>query len=186
MFAGPVVNAIPLASLIGLMFMVVVSTFKWESLKYGKSIPKQDYLVIAVVSIVTIFLDLATAVIIGVLMSTVMFAWEKGKRLEVKIIRQKDGTKIYQLHGILFFGSVLDFKDIFQYQDKATKITLDMKYARVMDFSALEAINSVAAKYLSLGKIFKVARVEKNCRILLDNAENITSIIIVEEIVEID
>lgn len=181
MFAGPLVNAIPLASLIGLMFMVVISTFKWESLKYGKTIPLQDYFVIAVVSIVTIFLDLATAVIIGVLMSTVMFAWEKGKRMEVEILREEDGTKIYRVKGIIFFGSVLEFKDIFQYKDRAEVIRLDLKYAKVMDFSALEAIDSVAAKYVDVGKDFKVIRPEPNCRVLLENADNITAFSIDEK-----
>lgn len=178
MFAGPLVNSIPLASLIGLMFMVVISTFKWESLKYGNTIPKQDYFVIGTVSIVTIFFDLATAVIIGVLISTVMFAWEKGKRLELEIDENKEGIKIYKISGIIFFGSVLNFKDLFEVVSDPQKVILDLKKAKVMDFSALEAIDSTAKKYLAAKKKFVLTRPGPNCRILLRNAENITSIVV--------
>ncbi len=182
LFCGPLVNAIPLASLVGLMFIVVVSTFKWESLKYGKKIPKQDYLIIGVVSAMTVFLDLATAVIIGVVLSTLMFAWEKGKRLEVNIVDGKKGAKIYKINGILFFGSVLNFKDLFDPENDPQEIVIDLKYAKVMDFSALEAIDSVAIKYKNLGKKCFISRPEENCRALLENAENITSIVIQEEV----
>jgi SulP family sulfate permease len=175
-FAAPLVNSIPLASLIGLMFMVVISTFAWESLKYGKKIPRQDIFVIAVVSSVTVFADLATAVIVGVLLSTVMFAWEKGKRLEVDISTNTKGHKIYKINGIIFFGSVLNFKNLFNSKTDPKNIILDLKYAKVMDFSAIEAINSVAEKYQKIGKEFVVTRVGDNCRVLLKNAEHITSI----------
>jgi len=176
MLAGPLVNAIPLASLIGLMFMVVIVTFKWESLKYGKRIPLEDYIVIGVVTVATVFLDLATAVIIGVLMSTVMFAWEKGKRLEFSTHVRKDGCKVYQLDGILFFGSVLNFKDSFTVKDDPKSVILDLKNARVMDFSALEAIDSVAQKYKAEDKRFRIVRPGENCLTLLENAENITAV----------
>jgi len=176
MFAGPLVNAIPLASLIGLMFIVVISTFKWESLKYGKKIPLQDYIVIGVVTVATVFLNLALAVIIGVLMSTVMFAWEKGKRLEFTTWMHKEGCKVYGLEGILFFGSVLNFKDLFTVQEDPKSVILDLKNARVMDFSALEAIDSVALKYKEAGKKFRIVRPGPNCLTLLENAENITAV----------
>lgn len=180
MFAGPLVNAIPLASLIGLMFIVVISTFKWESLKYGKKIPKQDLLVIAVVSLVTVFLDLATAVIIGVIISTLMFAWEKGKRLEVSTEYGKNGEKIYHVNGIIFFGSVLNLKELFTFKNDPANIILDLKNAKVMDFSALEAIDSIAKKYHNAGKEFIVINPGQNCRTLLKNAENITDITVRE------
>ncbi len=181
MWCGPLVNSIPLASLIGLMFMVVVSTFEWESLKYGGKIPLQDVVVIAVVSIVTVILDLATAVIIGVLLSTVMFAWEKGKRLDVQTETNKIGNKIYTVHGILFFGSVLNFKDVFTTQQDPQTIVLDLKHAKVMDYSAIEAIDSVAQKYKALNKDFIITRPGDNCRALLNNADNITSFTINED-----
>jgi len=176
LFAGPLINAIPLASLIGLMFMVVVSTFKWESLKYGHGIPKQDYVVIAIVSLVTVFADLATAVIVGVLLSTVMFAWEKGKRMEVHTSIDKKGTKVYDVFGIVFFGSTVNFKDVFDVKSDPDTIVLDLTHARIMDFSALEAIDSVTKKYALAGKKFTVTNPGKGCKVLLDNAKNITSI----------
>jgi len=181
MLASPIVNAIPLASLIGLMFMVVVSTFKWESLKYGKKIPMQDVLVIAVVSLVTVFQDLATAVIIGVILSTLMFAWEKGKRLDVNIITNKKGVKIYKVNGIIFFGSVLNLKNLFKINEDPNDVVLDLKYSRVMDYSAIEAIDSITEKYKIAGKKLTITRVGENCKVLLKNAKNITSIHIDED-----
>ena len=110
-----------------------------------------------------------------------MFAWEKGKRLEVGISEGKKGAKIYKLNGILFFGSVLNFKDLFDPENDPDTIVIDLKYARVMDFSALEAIDSVAIKYKNLGKDCFITRPGENCRALLENAENITSIVIQED-----
>jgi SulP family sulfate permease len=178
MFASPLVNAIPLASLVGLMFMVVISTFKWESLKYGKTIPKQDFIVIVAVSLITVFQDLATAVIIGVLLSTVIFAWEKGKKLYVNTQVGKDKSKIYKINGVLFFGSVLNFKQFFDVKKDPKTVILDLKYAKVMDHSALEAIDKVAEKYKKAKKTFIVTRAGDSCRQLLANAEEITSIVI--------
>ncbi len=178
MFAAPFLNAIPLASLVGLMFMVVISTFEWESLRYRGKVPVQDIFVIAVVSIVTVFQDLATAVIIGVIISALMFAWEKGKLLEVNIINKKNGDKIYKINGIIFFGSVQNFQDLFTVSDDPMNVILDLKYAKVRDFSAIEAIDTIAKKYHTAGKNFVVTRAGRNCRTLLKNAENITDIII--------
>lgn len=181
MFAAPLVNGIPLASLIGLMFMVVISTFEWESLKYKGKIPHQDLFVIAVVSLVTVFLDLATAVIIGVVLSTLMFAWEKGKRIEVNTMTNKAGYKLYKINGLIFFGSILNFKQLFQIKDDPQKVILDLKYAKVMDYSAIEAIDCIAQKYKNTGKALVVTRPGDNCRTLLKNAEKITSIEIDEK-----
>lgn len=178
MFAGPLVNSIPLASLIGLMFMVVISTFEWESLKYGKQIPKQDIFVIIVVSLVTVFQDLATAVIIGVLLSTVIFAWEKGKRLDVTTDVTVDGHTTYSIHGIIFFGSVFNLKEMFNPITDPEHVTVNLRNAKVMDFSAIEALDSISAKYKAEGKNLTLKNAGDNCRLLLKNAENITSIIV--------
>ncbi len=178
MFVSPLVNSIPLASLIGLMFIVVISTFAWESLKYKGKVPAQDLVVIAVVSLVTVFVDLATAVIVGVVLSTVMFAWEKGKRLEAKVVTNKNGYKVYKINGLIFFGSVLNFKDIFTVKQDPKKVILDLKYAKVIDYSAIEAIDFIARKYKDAGKTLVVTRAGQNCRLLLKNAEKITNIVI--------
>ncbi len=176
MFVSPLINSIPLASLVGLMFIVVISTFKWESLKYGGKVPKEDLLIIAVVSVVTIFSNLATAVILGVVLSTVMFAWKKGKTLFVNTQFDDKGAKIYKINGLIFFGSVINFKALFEPNDDPKNIIIDLKYANVMDYSAIEAINSIAEKYRVLGKTVTLTRMGDNCKILLKNAERITSI----------
>lgn len=180
MFASGVINEIPLAALVGVMFMVVVGTFKWESLKYGKKVPKQDILVVVVVSGVTIFADLATAVIIGVLLSTVMFAWEKGKMIFVTEVNNEDGSKTYKIKGPIFFASVLNFKDLFHFDTDPDDIKIDLKHATVMDHSALEAINSITEKYCALGKTVTLIRLSDDCKRLFKNAETITCVNIYE------
>jgi SulP family sulfate permease len=182
LFAAPLVNAIPLASLVGLMFTVVISTFAWESLKYRNKIPTQDFFIIGVVSLTTVFINLAMAVILGFVLATIIFAWEKGKRLEVKIIQESKIKKIYQIHGIIFFGSVINLKELFTIKDDPKNITLDLQYAKVMDFSAIEALDWLSEKYRKSGKKLRVIRPGENCKILLKNAENITNIEIEEEV----
>lgn len=176
LFAAPLVNAIPLASLVGLMFMVVISTFKWETLKYRGKIPAQDIFVIATVTLITVFQDLASAVLVGVVLSTIIFAWEKGKHLDVVQSFSKKGEKVYEIHGILFFGSTLGFKELFSPQNDPQRIIIDLKHAKVMDSSAIEAINAISAKYADLGKECIVTRAGENCLMLLQNAQGITSI----------
>lgn len=175
-FFSGLVNAIPLASLVGLMFMVVISTFKWETLKYRGKIPAQDIVVIATVTILTVFFDLATAVIAGVILSTILFAWEKGKHLDVNIITNDSKEKVYKINGILFFGSCMNFKEMFDPAHDPESVVIDLKYAKVMDSSAIEAINTVSAKYNELGKRCTVTRAGDNCRMLLTNAQPITRI----------
>jgi len=176
LYASPLVNAIPLASLVGLMFMVVISTFQWETLKYKGLVPAADLVVIAVVSIATVFSDLATAVIIGVLLSTVLFAWEKGKHVEVRIRSNKKGEKIYKLNGLLFFGSVQAFKEVFDPVNDPDNIVIDLKYGTLVDSSAIEAVNSITENYEALGKNVVVTRAAASCQQLLKNAEQIAKI----------
>jgi len=176
MFGSSLVNAIPLAGLVGVMFMVVVGTFEWQSLKYGKKIPKQDFAVIAVVTLVTIFVDLATAVIIGVVLSALMFAWEKGKVIYVNVEDDENGSKTYKINGSIFFGSVLNFKDLFDINNDPDDIIIDFKYAKVMDHSAIEAINSISERYSSLGKKLTLVRLSEDCQVLFKNAETITCV----------
>lgn len=176
LFAAPLVNAIVLASLVGLMFMVVISTFKWESLRYRGKIPPTDFFVIGLVSVVTIFADLATAVILGVVVSTIIFAWEKGKQLDFRVDVNKKGEKVYKVNGVLFFGSTQTFKDYFQPEQDPDSVVIDLKYGKIMDTSAIEAINSVVKRYERAGKQVLITRAAENCRQLLLNADSITSI----------
>ncbi|ERJ11356.1 SulP family inorganic anion transporter [Haloplasma contractile] len=177
MFGSSLINVIPLAGLIGVMFMVVVGTFKWESLKYGGKVPLKDIVVIIVVSLATVLTDLATAVILGIVISTLIFAWEKGKAIYANIEYEESiETKIYKINGSLFFGSVLNFKDLFEYNKDPKTIIIDFKYAKVVDHSAIEAINSVTEKYQSLGKEVALIRLSRDCRALFKKAETITSV----------
>ncbi len=176
MFGSSFVNAIPLAGLVGVMFMVVVGTFKWESLRYGGKIPKNDLIVVIAVTVVTVYKDLATAVILGVVLAALMFAWEKGKVLYAKVDTEADGSKRYKIVGTLFFGSVQNFKDLFNVNEDPQNVILDLHYAKVMDHSAIEAIDHLAGRYAAAGKNFSLVRVSHNCRLLFDNAEKITNI----------
>ncbi len=176
MFGSSLVNMIPLAALVGVMFMVVVGTFEWQSLKYGNKIPKQDFAVIAVVTLVTIFADLATAVIIGVILSALVFAWEKGKVIYVNVENDDNGSKTYKINGSVFFGSVLNFKELFDVKNDPEDVIIDFKYAKVMDHSAIEAINGLAEKYETLGKKLTLIRLSEDCQKLFKNAETIVCV----------
>ena len=180
-FAAPFVNAMPLASLVGVMFMVVISTFRWETLKFKGKIPNQEIFIIIAVTGLTVFIDLATAVVAGIVLSTVIFAWEKGKALDVNII-EEEGQKTYKINGIIFFGSTVQFKELFDPQNDPKNVFLDLKYAKVTDMSAIEIINVVSTKYANLGKKLTITRPNENCKMLLKNAENLTDIYLDENL----
>ncbi|MGO1818190.1 MAG: STAS domain-containing protein, partial [Senegalia sp. (in: firmicutes)] len=171
-----IINTIPLASLVGVMFMVVVGTFEWQSLRYRKKVPVQDILVIIVVSIITIFADLATAVIVGVILSALMFAWEKGKVIYVNIENNEDGSKTYKINGSIFFGSVLNYKELFDINNDPENVIVDFKYAKVMDHSAIEGIDKIAEKYHNEGKKMTLIRLSEDYNKLFENAKDITCV----------
>jgi len=158
------------------MFMVVVSTFKWETFKYKGKLPTSDIVVVLLTSIATIIFDLATAVIIGVIVSALVFAWQKGKHIEVRTSMNKRGEKIYKINGVLFFGSSLEFKNSFDVENDPESVIIDLKYGKIMDTSSIEAINSVVERYQSAGKKVLVTRAAQSCRALLKNAEQLTVI----------
>ncbi|WP_080145617.1 SulP family inorganic anion transporter [Marinilactibacillus piezotolerans] len=180
MFGSAFINAIPLAGLVGVMFMVVVSTFKWESLRYKGKVPAQDILVIIVVSLITIFADLASAVIAGVVVSALIFAWEKGKVIYANEEESATGEKTYKINGTVFFGSVLNFKELFNVEEDPDTVVLDLKYAKVTDYSAVEAISSITKRYEDAGKTFRIVRLSEDCKRLFHNANAFTSVVIDE------
>jgi len=141
MFGSTFINVVPLAALVGVMFMVVIGTFEWESLKLGKKVPSRDILIIIIVTGVTVWHDLALAVTIGIILSALIFAWEKGKQITVTTKIDKEGTKIYELNGSIFFASITAFKEKFDFINDPDNIIMDFANARVMDHSAIEAIN---------------------------------------------
>lgn len=179
LFGAPLIEQIPLAALVGVMFMVVISTFEWSSFRVMKSIPKSDALVIVFVSVVTVMTNLAIAVALGIVFSALVFAWEKGKKIEANPFTDQFGSRIYPLEGALFFGSVQSFKDLFDFTEDPLDIVIDFDKAQVHDHSALEAIIFVAEKYGQQGKKLHLLNLSDECLKLLKKAENIVEVTII-------
>lgn len=175
-----VIEIIPLAALVGVMFMVVIETFQWESLKYGKKMPTKDVLIIILVAVITILHDLAIAVIIGIIISALIFAWDKGKRISVKT-SIKDDVKTYLLDGPLFFGSAANFKELFTVENDPKEIVIDFASSRVSDHSAIEAINSITEKYKDAGKTLRLKHLSSDCHKLLTDANKVIEVNIIED-----
>ncbi len=180
LFGSVLIEQIPLAALVGVMFMVVIGTFEWSSFRVIKSIPKSDALVIILVSLITVVENLAVAVAVGIILSALVFAWKKGKKMEASSAIDQFGAKIYSLDGALFFGSVQSFKDIFDYQGDPLDVVIDFANAHVHDHSGLEAVNFVAEKYGQLGKKLHLLNLSDECRQLIDKADNIVEVTILE------
>ena len=170
LFAAQLIEAIPLAALIGVMFVVVIGTFEWSSFRIMGKIPKSDALILILVSGITVVTDLAIAVIVGVIISALVFAWEHAKRIRVQITTDADATKIYSLNGPLFFSSVHNFKEIFNPDNDPDDVIIDFQHSRVYDHSAIEAIDAVAERYQKAGKHLQLRHLSPECRILLEKA----------------
>jgi SulP family sulfate permease len=181
MFGSSLINIIPLAALVGVMFMVVIGTFEWETLKFGRKLPFKDLFVILVVTVITVWHDLAMAVVVGIILSALEFAWEKGKQITVTSDLDDKGSRIYKVGGPLFFASVANFKESFSYQEDPSDIVIDFLDSRVMDHSAIEAINSITEKYRALGKTLHLRHLSSDCRQLLKNAEKLIEVNILED-----
>jgi SulP family sulfate permease len=165
------IGMIPVAALIGVMFIVVIATFEWTSLRLWNKIPKSDFLIIVLVSTITVIFDLAIAVIAGVVLSALIFAWKKSRRISAEIT-EEEGHKTYILTGPLFFGAVSHFKDIFQPVTDPQNVSIEFKACRVYDYSALEAIGTVSEKYNEQGKKIKLKHLSTECQALLNKAGN--------------
>ncbi len=174
------IEAIPLAALVGLMFFVVIKTFAWASLKTLKQVPKEDYIVMLLVTITTVFTDLAIAVLVGVIASALVFAWKSAHHIWADT-SEKDGSKVYRLHGPLFFGSISQFRDIFNPKNDPEDVVLDFSQCRVWDHSALEVIDSVATRYQENGKRLHITHLSEDCTLLLNNAGSMVEVNTVED-----
>ena len=164
-----VLNAIPVGVLVGIMFMVSIGTFEWSSFSHLKHMPKADVFVMVVVTIITVVEDLAVAVIIGVIISALVFAW-KHARIWAKTYVEADGTKVYELDGPLFFGSATTFSDNFDVKNDPPKVVIDFRNARVMDFSGVEAIDALVKKYEDVGKNLLLRHLSKDCKKIMKKA----------------
>ena len=161
---------IPLAALVGVMFMVVLGTFEWSSIRILGKIPKEDAFVIILVSTVTVFTDLAIAVACGVIASSLVFAWQRSETMTCKISTDDEGNKHYLLTGTLFFGSVQSFQELFSPKEDSNKIYMDFKYAKVCDYSSIEVINTIVDKYGKLDKEVYIKNLSPDCESVVTKA----------------
>jgi SulP family sulfate permease len=152
LFASPLIERIPMAALVGVMFIVVFATFEWSSLRIIRKIPLTDAFVLVLVSAVTVFTDLAIAVVVGVIVSALAFAWENAKHINIKSYDDEKGSRIHELNGPLFFGSVKNFLEMFNPEDDPDDVVIEFQNSRVADHSAIEAIDTLAVRYIKAGK----------------------------------
>ena len=182
LFLAPWIEQIPMAALVGVMFMVVIGTFEWASLRMFQRMPKSDMFIMTLVAGYTVLMhDLATAVILGVIVSALVFAWQHATHLGADIKHNEFGSKIYQMHGPLFFASVSSFRDLFDVSEDPDDVVIDFYYSRVYDQSGLEAINKLAEKYDAAGKRLHLTHLSPECRDLLDRAGDFVEINLSED-----
>lgn len=181
LFASGLIEKIPLAALTGVMFMVVIGTFEWSSLRIIRKIPVSDAFVLILVSAVTVATDLAIAVVVGVIVSALVFAWEHAKHIRVESRINEQGSKVYELHGPLFFASVKNFQDFFNIKDDPDDVIIEFQHSRVMDHSAIEAIDSLAERYLNAGKTLHLRHLSPECTKLLHKAGDLVEVNVMED-----
>ncbi|WP_171229611.1 SulP family inorganic anion transporter [Ruegeria sp. HKCCA4008] len=172
LFASPLIEQIPLAALVGVMFMVVIGTFAWNSFKILRKVPMTDAFVIVLVTVVTVMEDLAVAVVVGVIVSALAYAWNNAKRIHA-VTRDSEtekGAKVYEIQGPLFFGSSDGFIELFDVPNDPETVIIDFAESRVVDQSALQAIENIAAKYEAAGKRVMLRHLSRDCHKLLKKA----------------
>lgn len=167
LFASGLIEQVPIAALVGVMFMVVVGTFAWSSFRILNKIPVSDMVVLVAVSTLTVIFDLAIAVIAGVIISALVFSWENAKRIRARKRMREDGTKVYEIWGPLFFGSIIAFNDKFDPKNDPENVEIDFVESRISDHSAMEAIFNLVNKYEAEGKTIKLKHLSEDCKVLL-------------------
>ncbi len=177
LFGSSLIEKVPMAALVGLMFMVAIGTFEWASLKVFKKLPRTDVIVMILVTLVTaIFHNLAVAVIIGVVFSSLAFAWESAIRIPARKFIDQNGVKGYEIFGPVFFGSVAAFHEKFDVLNDPDEIIIDFKESKVVDHSAIGAVNKVTERYRKVGKKVHLRHLSEDCKLLLDNASEIIEV----------
>ncbi|MCG1035606.1 SulP family inorganic anion transporter [Polaribacter sargassicola] len=182
LFADKYIEQVPIAALVGVMFMMVIETFAWSSFRILKKIPVSDAFVLIIVSAVTVFFDLAIAVFVGVIISALSFAWTSAKKIRARKRFKEDGTKIYEIWGPLFFGSITEFNEKFDIKNDPDNIEIDFVESRVTDHSAIEAIFNLVEKYQAAGKKISLKHLSEDCKLLLCKSSPIFEDIIIEDI----
>ena len=179
--ASSLIEMIPIAALVGVMFIVVLGTFEWASFRLLGKIPVADTFVGILVAVITVFADLAIAVIVGVIVSALVFAWEHAKQMQATSYIDENGTKHYELNGPLFFGSVHAFGELFDPRNDPEDIEVDFYNTRVMDHSGIEAIDNLAERYQKLEKTLHIKHLSPECRVLLTKAGDLVEVNVKED-----
>ncbi len=182
LFTDKLIEQVPIAALVGVMFMMVIETFAWSSFRIIKKIPKSDAFVLIIVSAVTVIFDLAIAVFVGVIISALAFAWENAKRIRARKRMREDGTKVYEIWGPLFFGSITAFNQKFDPKNDPQNVEIDFVESRISDHSALEAIFNLVEKYEAEGKSIKLKHLSEDCKLLMYKASPKFREVIVEAV----
>lgn len=180
-FGSSLIEAIPLAALVGVMFVVVISTFEWSTFKIIKKIALTDAIVIVIVAVITVVSDLAIAVAAGIVVSALVFAWKKGMSIDIDSRMQEDGSKVYNIRGALFFGSVRNFVEGFDFANDPNIVYIDFNNCRIFDHSGIDGINNITAKYKNNGKELHLKHLSHDCYSLLTNSAEIIDVNIVED-----
>ena len=181
LFGAPIIEQVPMAALVGVI-MVAIGTFEWVSLKIFNKVPKKDIFLVIIVAVITVVLhNLALAVLVGVILSALFFAWESAKRIRARKFLDEDGVKHYEIYGPLFFASTTNFIEKFDVVNDPETVIIDFKDSRVSDMSAIEALNVVTQRYHKVGKKVHLRHLSKDCIRLLKNAEAIIDVNIMED-----
>lgn len=182
LFGAPVIEKIPMAALTGVMIMVAIGTFEWGSFRIINKMPKQDIFVGILVAVITIWLhNLALAVLIGVIISALVFAWESAKRIRARKYLDEKGVKHYEIYGPLFFGSVMNFSEKFDVANDPKEVIIDFKESRIMDMSGIDALNKLTERYKKAEKKLLLRHLSEDCRLLLKNADSVIEVNIMED-----
>ncbi len=182
MFGSGLIEKVPMAALTGLMIMVALGTFEWASLRTFRRMPKSDVLVMVLVTLVTVFLhNLALAVLVGVIISALVFAWDNAKRIRARKRIDEDGVKHYEIYGPLFFGSTTLFSEKFDVLNDPDEVVIDFAESRLVDMSAIEAVNKITERYRKVGKHVHLKHLSRDCRRLLANADDIIEVNVLED-----
>jgi len=181
LFASSLIEQIPIAALIGVMFIVVIGTFEWSSFRIIRRVPRQDAFVLIIVSAVTVFTDLAIAVIVGVIISALVFAWNHAKQVTVEKRENRYGSHYYTVHGPLFFGSTASFSENFTPADDNKDVIIDFADSRVADHSGIEAIDALAMRYKKNNRTLHLIHLSPECKILLKKAGDMVEVNVVED-----
>lgn len=179
--ASPLIEQIPLAALIGVMFIVVIGTFEWSSFRIVGKVPRSDALILVTVSGVTVATDLAVAVVVGVIISALVFAWEHAKHIRIDAREDHKGSTVYAVTGPLFFGSVTSFLEHFDPKADNDDVVIDFARSRVADHSGLDAIDTLAERYENAGKTLHLVHLSEECRLLLKKAGNLVEVNVIED-----